>query len=195
MNFLYSVYSSLSRYALIKYIFIQSFLLVVFFFNFLLNLTPFHVFKKIVCFAFGVHLGRNVAICKGVRFLSIGNCIIGDNSIINRDCILDNRGRLHIGANVSVASRAMIWTAGHDLNDEKFRVVKNGVFIGDQSVIFSGAMIMPGVKLWAGCVVYPGAVVAKSFPRNSIVGGVPAKLLGVRALNAKYNLNGTYWFN
>lgn len=57
----------------------------------------------------------------------------------------------------------------------------------DQDVIFEGdnwirmnVTILKGVTIGRGCIVAAGAVVNKSTPRYSIVGGVPAKVLKMR---------------
>lgn len=57
----------------------------------------------------------------------------------------------------------------------------------DQDVIFEGdnwigmnVTILKGVTIGRGCIVAAGAVVNKSTPQYSIVGGVPAKVLKMR---------------
>ena len=57
----------------------------------------------------------------------------------------------------------------------------------DQDVIFEGdnwigmnSTILKGVTIGRGCIVAAGAVVNKSTPPYSIVGGVPAKVLKMR---------------
>ena len=48
---------------------------------------------------------------------------------------------------------------------------------------------MPGVKISKGAVVAGGAVVTKDVPEFSIVGGVPAKIIGERQnKNSHYRL-------
>jgi acetyltransferase-like isoleucine patch superfamily enzyme len=51
------------------------------------------------------------------------------------------------------------------------------VSIGDGTWIGTGALILPGVHVGAGCVIAAGAVVTESVPDDTLVGGVPAKVL------------------
>ena len=50
--------------------------------------------------------------------------------------------------------------------------------IGDNCFIGARAIILPGVTLGNECVVAAGAVVTKSYPSGSVLGGNPAKLIG-----------------
>lgn len=36
---------------------------------------------------------------------------------------------------------------------------------------------MPGVTIGSGCVIAAGAVVTKDMPENSLIAGVPAKII------------------
>lgn len=49
--------------------------------------------------------------------------------------------------------------------------IRDNVFIGE------GAIILPGVTIGPDAIVAAGAVVASNVPENSVVGGVPAKLI------------------
>jgi acetyltransferase-like isoleucine patch superfamily enzyme len=49
--------------------------------------------------------------------------------------------------------------------------------IGDDVWIGANAVILPGVTIGKHCVVAAGAVVTKDVPDNSLVAGVPAKLI------------------
>lgn len=50
-------------------------------------------------------------------------------------------------------------------------IIGNNVWIGEGVAIFSG------VTIGDNCVIGSNAVVNKSFPANSIIGGIPARLL------------------
>jgi maltose O-acetyltransferase len=55
-------------------------------------------------------------------------------------------------------------------------VIKDYVFIGPR------AIILPGVTIGQGAVVAAGAVVTKDIPAKTIVGGVPAAVIGERKI-------------
>jgi acetyltransferase-like isoleucine patch superfamily enzyme len=50
--------------------------------------------------------------------------------------------------------------------------------VGDRCFIGARATLMPGVRIGSDSVVAAGAVVTRSVPDGSIVGGVPAKVIG-----------------
>ena len=49
--------------------------------------------------------------------------------------------------------------------------------IGDNCIISSGAKIIGGITLGDNVVVGANAVVTKSFPSNTVIAGVPAKII------------------
>ncbi|TLU85990.1 MAG: acyltransferase [Chlorobium sp.] len=49
--------------------------------------------------------------------------------------------------------------------------------IGDYVYIGYRSIIMPGVTIGNNCIIAAGSVVTKNIPDNSVVGGVPAKLI------------------
>jgi acetyltransferase-like isoleucine patch superfamily enzyme len=104
---------------------------------------------------------------------------VGQNSSINRDCSLDLRGGLTIGANVSLSAEVTILTSAGMANSirgsESRRVV-----IEDNAWIGVRAIIMPGVTVGRGAVVGAGSVVMRDVPASAIVFGSPARPVGTR---------------
>jgi maltose O-acetyltransferase len=105
---------------------------------------------------------------------------IGARTWINRQACIDLRGGVEIGADVSISPDVMILTAGHDLNDPRFRYVSDRVVIEDHVWIGSRATIMPGVTVGRGAVVAAGAVVTRDVEPLTVVGGVPARPIALR---------------
>lgn len=97
------------------------------------------------------------------------------NSWVLFDCILDITKTIHLGETVQLAPRVMIFTHDSSRNMENPRTGE--VFIDDNAYVGAGAVILPGVKIGKNAIVGAGAVVAKDVKANTIVGGVPAKLL------------------
>ena len=66
-------------------------------------------------------------------------------------------------------------------NNKEKEAYSNGAIIIDDDVwIGTDVKIMSGVEIGRGCVIAAGAVVTKSFPPYSIIGGVPAKIISKR---------------
>jgi acetyltransferase-like isoleucine patch superfamily enzyme len=143
----------------------------------------------------GFEIDRSATLQGGVRFFHVGRLKVGPGSLVNRGTYLDNRAGLVIGANVSIAHDARIYTLGHDVHDAAgFAARGKPVVIEDYAVLFAGAMVMPGVTLGRGVVVMAGAVVTRSVPPMRIVGGNPAVDLGAREGEPAYTLGRRYWF-
>jgi acetyltransferase-like isoleucine patch superfamily enzyme len=190
-----TLYYKLEKNSLSRFIILQVFLILLALFNTMLNLLPFHIWKIVICNIVGIKVSRTANICNGVRFLSFGKCQIGDRTIINRDCLLDNRFTLSIGDDVSIATGTRIFTQGHDINSNSFELTSGAVHIENNVCIFAGVMIMPGVTLSQGCVVLPGSLVSRSVDELSVVGGVPAKKLKQRKIKSMYKLGRQFWYN
>jgi acetyltransferase-like isoleucine patch superfamily enzyme len=114
---------------------------------------------------------------------------IGDHSIIGSRAVLDGRRGLSIGNNVNMSSEVMIFTLQHDYNDPIFSAVGESVTIEDHVWIGPRAIILPGVTIGEGAVVWAGAVVTKNVEAYTLVGWVPAKKIASRNKNINYLLN------
>ncbi|MCX6971997.1 MAG: acyltransferase [Verrucomicrobia bacterium] len=134
-------------------------------------------------------LAPGVRILSGLWLDCRAQCSIGRNTIINQNCWMDNRGGIRIGANVSISPFVHIITADHDLSSPEFVGCERPVCIGDRVFIGSRATILPGVTLGEGCGVGAGSVVTKNVEPGTIVAGVPARPVGHRPLNLRYELS------
>ena len=140
----------------------------------------------------GFDIGERVTIGKFAILESSGvlwnrgvGLVIGDNSSVGDWGFVGASGGVRIGERVLMGQRVSIHSQNHRFDDtdtaiQQQGVRQEGVVIGDDCWLGSGAVILDGVTLGNGCVVTAGSVVTKSFPANSIVGGVPARLLRER---------------
>jgi len=157
---------------------------------------PFHAFRIFFIRKTINSLGKNSSFLMGVEFRKGKNISIGNNSIINKRVLLDGRGgKLIIGDNVDIGQETNIWTLEHDVHDENHKDIGAGVKIEDHVWIASRVTVLPGVTIGRGAVIASGAVVTKDVPSMAIVGGVPAKVIGMRDIKLNYTLmNYRPWF-
>jgi acetyltransferase-like isoleucine patch superfamily enzyme len=149
---------------------------------------PSHTLRKQLYKLLGLRIGKHSTIYGGAEIRHVHRIKIGNNSIIGHNAILDGRGGLEIGNNVSLGTGVWIWTAQHDINDPYFNIITGKVIIEDYAWIAVRAIILPNVTVGKGAVVGAGAVVTKNVEPYSVVAGVPAKKIGERNSNLLYNL-------
>lgn len=137
----------------------------------------------------GFEIGKRSFIFMGASFDCRGSFSLGDHSVINERCRLDNRGTLRIGRNVSVSSEVGILTADHDPHSETFAGRNRAVEIDDYVFIGTRALILPGCRIGRGAIVAAGAIVTKNVEPFAIVAGNPAKIIGGRPQNLNYQLD------
>lgn len=121
-------------------------------------------------------------------YFSNNKILIGQGTMIDRECVLDGRGGLNIGNNVNISPGCAIYSSGHDINSSTYSNTYKEINIEDYVSLGSRSMIMPGCSLRYGTVVLPGSVVTKTFPPYSIIGGVPARIISNRTKQLNYTL-------
>ena len=111
---------------------------------------------------------------------------IGDGFNAQRNCHIGAIDSITIGNGVLLGSNILITDHAHgDTSKEQNNIApatrplisKGPVVIGNNVWIGDNAVILPNVTLGDGCIVGAGAVVTKSFPAGSVIGGNPARLL------------------
>ncbi|MBN9299432.1 MAG: acyltransferase [Filimonas sp.] len=106
---------------------------------------------------------------------------IGEKNYFNKNVMIDACGKIEIGNYNMFGPDVYITDANHSFGKEvspSMASMQVGqTKIGNHCWIGAKAIILKDVVLGDYCVVAAGAVVTKSFPSGSLVGGVPAKLL------------------
>ena len=104
---------------------------------------------------------------------------VGDNFHADYNCTMLDLAEIRIGNNCLIGPDVGIYTAGHRLEAEGRTLDVYGmpITIGNDVWIGGHSTILPGVSIGDGAVVAAGAVVTKDVEPNTIVGGVPAKVI------------------
>lgn len=129
--------------------------------------------------------GDNVAIFSNVYLKNISNLELGSNVSIHPMCYIDALGGIKIGDDVSIAHSTTIMSTEHIFSDLdanikdqgiecKKTIIENNVWIG------AGCRILAGSIIRSGSIIAAGAVVKGEVKKNTIVGGVPAKVIKER---------------
>lgn len=141
----------------------------------------------------GIALGDHVSIakdsilfCTGVIAQKGTGIIIGNRTGISARAYIAGQGGIIIGDDVIMGPNVQIFSENHayanlNIPIKQQGVIKQSVKIGNNCWIGGGATILAGVTLGDGCVVAAGSVVNKSFPENTVIGGIPAKAIKNRS--------------
>ena len=106
------------------------------------------------------------------------NLKIGKNVFINSCCQFQDQGGITIGDGTLVGPKTVIATLNHHMDPSKrANLFPKPVVIGKNVWIGANVTILPGVTIGDGAIIAAGAVVNKNVEANTVVGGVPAKLI------------------
>ncbi len=129
--------------------------------------------------------GQNVNIERRAYFGKGFNISIGDNSGIGINCVVPSD--ITIGSNVMMGPHVFIFgesTHSFDRIDvpirEQGRIKSKPVIIEDDVWIGRQAIINHGRTISQGTIIAAASVVTKDYPKYSIIGGNPARLIRKR---------------
>lgn len=121
-----------------------------------------------------------------VKYWKFRGARIGENTKISRKAELSTEPYMvEIGKSCYITS--FVEFVPHDGSvhvlrnlDIKFKDIdlfKGKIIIGDNVFIGNHAAILSGVKIGSNCIIGYGSIVTKNIPDNSVVCGVPAKVI------------------
>lgn len=106
------------------------------------------------------------------------NIKVGKNVFINSGCCFQDQGGVEIGDGCLIGHQVVFATLNHDLVPSKRgNMFPAPIRLGKNVWVGSHATILAGVTVGDNAVIAAGAVVAKDVPANTVVGGVPAKVI------------------
>jgi acetyltransferase-like isoleucine patch superfamily enzyme len=131
---------------------------------------------------FADHVTLSVGMIPGQEMVSDPVLSIGDDCVIGRGNAIVSHFRIDIGDGVYTGMNVYITDQNHTYDDIDTPIgrqhpVDEPVRIGSGSWIGSGAIILPGADIGEHVVVAANSVVRGTIPANSVVAGVPAKVV------------------
>ena len=106
------------------------------------------------------------------------NITIGNHVFINADCKFQDQGGIFIDDGALIGHGVVLATLNHELEPAKRQQLHPApIHIGKRVWIGANATITQGVTIGDNAVVAAGAVVNKDVEANTVVGGVPAKVI------------------
>lgn len=112
-------------------------------------------------------------------YINYGKLIsIGMNVFINFDCIFLGLGGITIEDDVLIGPRVSLLSEGHPVHPaDRQALIPGHIHVKKNAWIGAGATILAGVTIGENAIVAAGAVVSNDVADNTVVGGVPAKLI------------------
>ena len=106
------------------------------------------------------------------------NIHFGQNVFVNSGCRFQDQGGIWIGDNALIGHNAVLATLNHDPDPaRRANLIPARIVIGKNVWLGANVTVLPGVTVGDGAIVAAGAVVTKDVPPNTVVGGVPARVL------------------
>lgn len=124
-----------------------------------------YIFKKV---------GKNFRCSAFVQWSFGYNLSIGDDVVIGRQTLLDDRGGLDIGSHVSIGEFVIVYSHAPEVTDVH-SVNKAKTVIGDHVRLGFHSTILPGVHIGEGAVVEPMSVVTRNVKPHHVLAGVSAE--------------------
>lgn len=118
--------------------------------------------------------GRNVKIWHLVEYSYGYNLSVGDDVVVHRQVLLDDRGEIEIGNRVSISDYANIYSHTHDINDIS-QVYLRKTTIRDHARITYHATVLAGMTVGKDGMVGAMALATRDAPEYTVSVGVPAR--------------------
>lgn len=155
--------------------------------NVLLAPLPMYVGSRLItrCLRLaGFAIGQGTVMCSVPRLSGCGNIYtrlkVGRNCMFNVGCFLDLGAEITIEDMAGLGHEVMILTTTHAVGPAQRRYAAPRtlpVTIGAGAWLGARCTILPGVTVGAGAIVAAGSVVNRDVPANTLVAGVPARVV------------------
>jgi acetyltransferase-like isoleucine patch superfamily enzyme len=138
-----------------------------------------HRFRRMLAPLIFKRVGQNFKCWHFVEWSYGYNLSFGDNVVIHRHVLLDDRGGIEIGSNVSISDYVNVYSHSHDIDDIE-KVSNLMTRIGDGARITYHATLLAGTTVGEHAMIGTGAVVTKDVGAYHVALGIPAKTFKVK---------------
>ena len=106
------------------------------------------------------------------------NIRLGKRVFINNGATFTDLGGIHLADDVLIGPNATLISVNHPLDPAQRRGIElKPVYVRQNAWIGANTTILPGVTVGENAVVAAGAVVTRNVPANTVVAGVPARVI------------------
>lgn len=123
--------------------------------------------------------GRNFKCFQHVEFSYGYNLEVGDDVVIHRHVLLDDRGGITLGDRVSVSDYANIYSHTHSIVDQR-EVTNARTVLEDDTRITYHATVLAGVRVGRNAMVGANAMATKHVRPYNVNVGIPAKSVRIK---------------
>ncbi|HYB22230.1 MAG TPA: acyltransferase [Solirubrobacteraceae bacterium] len=114
-----------------------------------------------------------------------GEVDIGAKTVIGQECTISAFQRVSIGRECIIADRVMLIDFDHGVTEIERPIRLQGIYkrdvrVGHNVWMGYGACVLRGVSIGENSIVGTSAVVTKDSPANSVLAGVPARVIRMR---------------
>ncbi len=126
----------------------------------------------------GTRVDPSVRVCPPFTADGGFNIRFGKNIFVNSGCSFQDQGGITIGDGTLIGHQVVLATINHAQDpSRRGDMTFAPITIGRNVWIGAHATILPGVTIGDGAIIAAGAVVRQDVPANTIVGGVPARVI------------------
>jgi acetyltransferase-like isoleucine patch superfamily enzyme len=136
-------------------------------------------FRRLLAPRIFARCGKNFKCFQNVEFSYGYNMEVGDDVVVHRNVLLDDRGRITLGNRVSISDFANIYSHTHSIVDQKDVTNAHTVLEDDVRITYH-ATVLAGVRVHENGMVGAHAVATKDVKPYHVNVGIPAKSIRVK---------------
>src|SRR6478752_3444880 len=136
-------------------------------------------FRRILARQLFARVGKNFKCFHFVEFSYGYNLEVGDDCVVHRHVLLDDRGGITLGDRVSISDYANIYSHTHSIVDQK-DVTNAPTVLEDDVRITYHATVLAGVRVGRNAMVGAVAVATKNVRPYHVNVGIPAKSIRIK---------------